>query len=514
MSEASVIAQPQGASGRLRADTLAASVAILLVVTVVQRTIGFGRGVLFCRWMTPDELGQWELAYSFLMLAAPLAVLGVPGSFGRYAEHYRQRGHLRTFLRRAAAWTVVCAAAAVALIELAAQPLSRLIFGSETYADAMRGLGMCLATIIFYHTLTTVLTALRTYRIVSAMNFAQSLLFAALSLGLMWRRPEMMSIVYGFSIASLVAAVGGLAWAWPAFRAIEQPADRLPHQEFWGKLLRFAFFVWATNLLTHLFAIVDRYMLVHCAGMTPQEAMDQIGHYHSSRIIPLLLASVAEMLSGLVMPHLSHDWETGRRREVAARLNLAVKLTAIGMLAFGCCVLAAGPLLFHVVLEGRYDPGLQVLPWSLAACVFYSLYLVGQNYLWCAEKTWLQTAPLLFGLAVNLAFNLMLLPAFGLYGCVVSSTLAAAACLASVMYLNRLHGMQVDRGTWMIALAPLALGGGLSAASVVCCLVVALCAATNCILNAHERSQMKNLAIQYLDRLAPVFRRRRLPAGG
>src|SRR5688572_32076545 len=113
----------------LQADTLAASVVILLTVTVVQRTVGFGRGLLFCRWMSPESLGEWELVYSFLMLAAPLAVLGVPGSFGRYAEHYRQRGHLRTFLRRAGGWTLACTVGAVAVIEFLAPQLSRLVFG-------------------------------------------------------------------------------------------------------------------------------------------------------------------------------------------------------------------------------------------------------------------------------------------------------------------------------------------------------------------------------------------------
>src|SRR5688572_25138103 len=112
----------------LRADTLAASVVILLVVTVVQRSIGFGRGVLFCRWLSPETLGEWEMAYGFLMLAAPLAVLGVPGSFGRYAEHYRQRGHLRTFLHRAAAWTAACIVGAVIIVEVWAPELSRIVF--------------------------------------------------------------------------------------------------------------------------------------------------------------------------------------------------------------------------------------------------------------------------------------------------------------------------------------------------------------------------------------------------
>src|SRR2546423_4669118 len=90
---------------RLQPDTLATSVTILLVANIVQRTIGFGRGILFCRWLSPAELGTWEMAYSFLLLAAPIVVLGLPGCFGRYLERFRQRGQLRTFLRRATIWT-------------------------------------------------------------------------------------------------------------------------------------------------------------------------------------------------------------------------------------------------------------------------------------------------------------------------------------------------------------------------------------------------------------------------
>ena len=100
-------------SSRMRPDTLAASVTILLVANIVQRSIGFGRGILFCRWLSPDELGTWDMAYSFLLLAAPVVVLGLPGSFGRYLERYRQRGQLRTFLRRATIWTFVLTIAAL-----------------------------------------------------------------------------------------------------------------------------------------------------------------------------------------------------------------------------------------------------------------------------------------------------------------------------------------------------------------------------------------------------------------
>jgi O-antigen/teichoic acid export membrane protein len=497
----------------LQADTLAASVVILLVVTVVQRTIGFGRGVLFCRWMSPEALGEWEMVYSFLMLAAPLAVLGVPGSFGRYAEHYRQRGHLRTFLHRAAAWTLACTLTSVALVEWLAPELSQLVFGSPDYAGVMRVIGVCLVSVILYHTLSSLLTSLRLYRIVSAMNFAQSFLFAALSLVLLWRRPEMMAILYGYSAACVVASVGAVLWAWPALRSIDSPQDELVHREFWSKLLRFAFFVWATNLLTHLFAIVDRTMLVHYAGMTPAEAMDQIGHYHASRIIPLLMVSVAELLTGMVMPHLSHDWEAGRRSEVSARLNLAIKLTAIGMLLFGACVIAAGPLMFNVVLQGRYELGLTVLPWTVAGCVWYSVYLIAQNYLWCAEKNWLQSVPLVLGLTATVLLNLALLPFYGLYGCVLAAAGGAAICLIAVLALNRRHGMGVDRGAWLLACSPVALGLGTWPALVACGIIIALSLSSNWILSAAERYQLKSFALDSMNKWLPSLRRARRSTG-
>src|SRR5688500_15013340 len=72
----------------LRSDTLAESVLVLIVLAVVQRAIGFVRSILVCDWLEPDQLGEWDLANRFLLLAAPLVVLGLPGTFGRYLEHY------------------------------------------------------------------------------------------------------------------------------------------------------------------------------------------------------------------------------------------------------------------------------------------------------------------------------------------------------------------------------------------------------------------------------------------
>lgn len=496
-------------TSRLRTDTLASSVVILIAVTIIQRTVGFGRGVLFCRWLTPETLGQWEMTYSFLLLAAPLAVLGVPGSFGRYLEHFRQRGHLHTFLRRTTLWTVVCTAVVVAVVVVLAPSVSYLLFRSSDQVHLIYGVALCLAAIIFHHTLTSLLTALRLFRVVSAMNFGQSLLFASLALGLLCFNASVASILIGYGVACLITSIAALAWVWPGLNDIDRPSAVLPQRNFWPPLMRFAFFIWLSNLLSHLFAIIDRYMLMHFSGMTYLEAQIQVGHYHSSRIVPLLLISFADLLSGLVMPHLSSDWEAGRRKQVGQQLNLSLKLTGLGMLGFGMLVLMFSPLLFDVILQGKYSDGLTVLPWTMAACVWYGIYALAQNYLWCAEKTKLATLPLALGLIVNIGLNLVLLPMWGLYGAVAATAISSLLCLVTILLLSARYGLQLDWGTWLTALAPLSLAAGPTAAAVALSILLLGVLSTNLVLNADELAQLTKLTNKLLEKLKPFFHRRR-----
>ncbi len=499
MSASSLNAIPQAKEHRLAPDTLAASVFVLLVVSVVQRSVGFGRGVLFCRWLSPDQLGQWDMAYSFLLLAAPLIVLGLPGSFGRYLERYRQRQQLRTFLRRTAAWTAALTAAAIGVIALWTPSFSWLVFGRPDRKTLVMLMAGSLAAVILHHFLEALFAALRKFRIVSMMQFCQSMLFALISLSLLWWRLSAESIVIGYGAACLVSALGALLLTGRSIAEVAAPGPEVAHREFWPPLVRFAIWIWCTNLLCNLFAVVDRYMLVHWSGLDAEAALTQVGYYHSSRVVPLLLISLADMLAGIVMPYLSHDWERGERQLVSDRLNLILKLTAIGMLAASVLILMGAPLLFHVAFEGRYNEGLAVMPWTLAYCVWYAILIVAQNYIWCAEKTKLGALPLGIGLAVNILLNLVLLPIWGLYGAVLATTLSTGLALGLLYWINHREGMELHRGLLWLSLAPIALGGGawLGAAVLVAILVAAPFSRT--LFTADERAMLGGYLRQQLD---------------
>ena len=127
----------------LRGDSLLASVFFLVGLTIVQRFIGFGRNIVFCGWLADDQLGRWSLAFNFLLLAAPLLVLGVPGSFGCYVEYYRQRGQLQSSLQRTLLLTVGASLVGTSLLVVASNWFAWLLYDNASQWGLIQLLGVC-----------------------------------------------------------------------------------------------------------------------------------------------------------------------------------------------------------------------------------------------------------------------------------------------------------------------------------------------------------------------------------
>jgi O-antigen/teichoic acid export membrane protein len=484
-------APSDGPMDRLGVDTLAGSVVVLLVMTVLQRVIGFGRGMLFCRWLDSEQLGLWDIAFGFINLAAPLAVLGLPGSFGRYVEYYRQRGQLRTFLRRTAAFSGAMTLLAVGGIVLGRDWCAWLVFNRSDLGGLMACLAVTLATVIAFNSLVLLLIAVRLHRLVNTLQFFQSLGFAVLSLVLfeVWQMSTASAVV-AFAASSLLcslAVLGRLAKIW---HAAPESSEPLPHRTMWTKVVPFALWMWATNVLYNLFDIVDRYMILHHSGLDIHEALRQVGNYHTSRIIPVLLGAVAGLLGAMLTPHLSHDWESGLQDKVSDRLNLLLKVTSLVLVVAAAMTLLGAPLLFEFGFQNKYAAGLAVLPWTLAYCSWFGLFALAQNYLFCAERAGLSCIALLAGLLLNIGLNLLLLPTWGLHGAVWATALANLASLLLVFVFSAAAGMRIHRGTWLLSLAPIALGGGTVAALAMLLILSLVACCSDWLLDADEKRQL------------------------
>ena len=486
------------ATDGLKTDTLASSVAILLILTVVQRGVGFLRGVFFCRWLDADQLGQWDMAFGFLMLAAPLAVLGLPGSFGRYVEHYRQRGQLKTFLRRTTACTAVLTAAAVAAVGFGREWFSQLVFGSPEHAELVMILAVGLGVVVIGNALQSLLTALRQVKVVSIMQFCNSLLFAVAGIGLLlfWRISTT-SIVVAFVGACVLTATASLVWLARIWKTLPSAGAALGHRALWGKLVPFAFWLWLTNWLSNLFGITDRLMIIHCGGVPSDIALGLVGQYHTARIFPMLFVGVAELLGAVITPHLSSDWESGHRSLVSRRLRLMLKVFGLGFAAAAIVVLIGSPILFELAWQGRYDAGLAVLPWALACSIWTGLAFVSHNYLFCAEKSRFVSLTLFVGLAANVGLNLVLLPKFGLLGAVLATAAARLVTLGMLWTITGKLGMEIDRGLLIVAALPLLLVSGPWAALIALVAVAVGKAPGIGCFTAAEKTEIAGAAEQY-----------------
>lgn len=445
-----------------------AGVALLVFFTVLQRSVGLVRNVWFCRVLEDDQLGRWSLAYNFLLLAAPLIVLGLPGSFGRYVERYRQRRQLRPFLWRTGLVCLVAAAVCYTGLQFRADVIARAVFGDASRVDLARMLGTTLVLVTLFNFLVELLTSLRLVRFASTMQLAWSLGFAGFGILLLtWTPLREEAVMMAYAGGALLAAVLGMVVVARYWRSLPLADGPLPQRALWGVLLPYAGWIWTGNLISNLFEVADQFMLKYFSGLPAGAADSLVGQYYSSRVIPMLLISVATMLAGSLLPHLTRDWEAGHRDAARRRLNTYTKLAAIAFTigAAGCLIVS--PLLFTWALRGKYDAGLGVLPGTLAYCACYGIGCVAMNYLLCAEKAKLGGLALACGLAVNLGLNFLLAPRFGLAGVVAATTIANVTALALIFWLSSLAGMRWTPGTLLAAALPLGLSlGGLPALAI------------------------------------------------
>ncbi len=478
-------------------DSIASGVVFALLLTVGQRIVGFIRGILFCRIMTDQELGQWSMLWSFLMLLAPLAVLGLPGCFGRYTEYYRHRGQLRTFIQRIAAVSLVLTLALVAVMVSAPEWMSWLIFRDSGHVAIVLSLAAALVVVSASNFLSSLMESLRQVRAVTAMRFITGIAFAVVGTAMITcMQDRSAAATLAYAISCLLGSIPAIWFLCKHRSSIvdETKSEPLQHSTMWRKIAPFAAWLWASNLFHNLFEVSDRYMLIHWSDTAADLAHGFVGQYHSGRVVPLLLVSVAAVIGGLLMPYMSAAWEKGDRDLTCRQSKWSIKLLSLAFTAGGILVLFLAPVLFEGIFQGKYNDGLAVLPMTLVYCIWFALFTVAQNYLWVAEQGKWAAVAVAIGLGTNIVLNMLLIPKYGLQGAVLATTLGNAANLILVYIGNHRFGCRIDLGIWLTSLMPLLLLLPLDGATTGFALLIIATFGTNWFLSADEKRDMLAMA--------------------
>lgn len=486
-------------------DSLVVGVVAMAAMTVVQKGIGFVRGIAFGCWLDDGELGRWSLAISFLNLAAPLIVLGLPGTFGRYLGEFFDRGHLRAFLTRTLACASLTAAIGIGLFLGFADQASWLFFGDMNERSLVVATALALLGVLTLNTASEIFTSLRVNRLVSSMQFLHATLFALLSVGLLasgFSSAEWLIAVYG--IAAALAAVPGVRLLASRWRRIPVAEDSPAWSQVGRKLAVMAFWIWIVNILANLFDAADRYVLVHFTNLSAEASQGLVGQYQSSLLLPSLLIGMGTAFGGAMLPHLARSRARGDVAGAGNLLVTATKLTVVVFVALGFAALWTGPVLFDLLWRGKFEAGENVLGLALMHGVWLSAAFLLQNWLWCAEKARFGALSFFVGLIVNVALNVALAPIFGLPGVVVATLAGDAVALMMMLVVTRRFGLRAPVALWLALTMPLSLAAGSLYGAGIFGVALALGLLFGNLIRPEEIEQVRGLVSATLARFRPA----------
>ncbi len=482
-------------------DHFAYGLLIMLVINFGQRIVGIVRNIGFCQFLSDAELGQWALANSFFMIAAPLAVLGLPGAFGKFVEHFRQRLCLSAYLNRVAAVCVLSTGSIAFAMLIAKDSFAWLVYGSPATLQIVVWTVVALVAQVGYNFVYDVALSLRQVRVLSSMQFANGMCFAIIGMACLSLSHSWIVLLPSYAASCVVGALFG---GWSVWRTCGQEfgdQGALPHSEMWPRILPFAVSLWLSNLLANSFELSDRYMLLHFSSGGESVGQALVGQYYCGRIIPNLLVSIALTLSGILLPYLSADWESGRRQEIQRRMGFVLSLLSLAFTAVSVAALVLSPLLFDWVFAGKYQAAQSILGLSLLQCTWGSVSMVAGAYLLCAERAKAASVNLLIGLLINIGLNLPLIQYYGLAGSVTATLIAnLAVMLLTVISMSR-AGCRIDSRTFALLFLPTVLLLGIHVAASCIAILVVIAGRTDWLLNREEKLNVDVALLPKLSRM-------------
>lgn len=483
-------------------DALLSGLVVMLIINLGQRAIGLARNVGFCHYLQESELGMWALANSFFMIGAPIAVLGLPGSLGKFVEHYRLQGCLRPYLLRLTLASSFGLVMFCGLMMCLPETTGSVLYGRPMAATVIAWTAVSLAFLVIFNTTAELVMSLRLVRLGSMMHFINTLVFTILGIGGIAITGSWTALLPAFSLSCLAAILPGLWGAWQATAAeLLNTTKCLPSQQMWGRIVPFAAALWCSNLMSNLFDLSDRYMLLHLCPWGAEQGQALVGQFYCARILPNLLISVGMMLGGIILPYLSADWERRLFHRIESSLNSLLVVLGVGFTVLSMASLAIAPLLFDWLLEARYSQAAEILPLGMLLACWSGLSTVAATYLLCAEKGRQNALLLAISLLVNIILNWPLILWMGLWGAALATSISNGLLLALVLWRNHREGCSIHWQTAFFCGLPACLCLGIPLTAGALFVLTFVCSRTNWILSHGDRQSIDDALLPYLNRL-------------
>ena len=379
---------------------------------------------ILTRILSKDDFGVIETMTAATGALAVVVVLGLDSASQRsYFDYRDEQVEERRRVLSTTFWTLLCwSTLVVGVLVLLSGPISRALFGDETYSVVV---AIAIAVVAAETMFLFIQEVLRVRH--QPMRYAVlSIVWGLATIGLMVALvgifdKGLRGYYVGFLVGGLLTVVVGLLVIRDAVRFTFDTRELKVMLAFGLPLVPLSASIWIIQL-------VDRFFLLHYSSIA------ELGVYGLGvRLANLLLLAVVTL--GLAWVPFIFDLAQRAPEEEREVRGRSLTYTVV-LLGFGAVVISIfAREAFLTVTDPKFEDAYQVVGLTAASVVFIGMNLVTMTGISLRRRTGYFARYAVYVAALNIALNFLLIPPYGMVGAALATALTYA--VLSVLYYYR-----------------------------------------------------------------------------
>jgi O-antigen/teichoic acid export membrane protein len=468
----------------LKKETIAESAGIVLIITIIQRVLQTGRGIIFARVLGPANFGVYSIALFFLPIVAAFARLGIPSCFPRYVPQYEKQGMMKHFIIRTYLIAAAISVLLTVVLLLLLDHVSSLVYNSTEFGTIIVICALSLLPLTLYETIKFTFNGLRVFKLSYLMVFGQFLVFTILGIILVAIYKSAEAVVFAILISNvvIVAIFGIIIWKYVA--GSEEQGQLIQDKGFYKKIFRYTIWFVISPVVFSLFKFTDKWMLNQFLGTEP------VGVYAVASNLTSLVYMFGVIAGKVLMPNLSNLWEQQEKERVVSILDLVVRGNTLILLALSLLILLLKDQIIGWLYGSDYITATSVVGILLIFWLLNSVYLTIAGYAGLVEKTYIPLIGSAIGVICNIILNFVLIPNYRLIGAAIATTSSFAITVVILFIWFRVEGLKLKFNSIIVCLLPCIFFLNDIAVSIICVALAVIVFGTDILITKEERKRL------------------------
>jgi O-antigen/teichoic acid export membrane protein len=400
------------------------STILFIVLTAVGTAALYCWRLMLANVLTPTDVGLFFAVFGFISLVGGIREFGTTSATVKYVAQYRAQHRWKEM--REMVWWMFAWQGVIFLVSVIGVLLFSRWLVTSYFKDPRSFTLMLWLLLLAFFTLLesfffTIFQGFKAIKQYSMMGFMRGVFVLVVTAALLYLGWSVQAPAAGYAIALGLVMVFCAWWLW---RLHPQFFTEWP-QLHWSRFRKLAAF--AIPVLIGLGGSLA-FSYVDTIALTYFRTLAEVGLYSIAYSLVMLLRQLPKALSVIVFP-VSTELFTLRDARLAEGVRKLLKYLMVITLPLGLGLIAYGNVALNILFPSSYAGALDILRLMSIAFVMYAIVTVNLSVLLGLGKPKAYSLVMVLGAVVNVAFDVLLAPAYGLWGIGVANILCQIVML-------------------------------------------------------------------------------------